>query len=184
MKDGPLKATVKLVARLRYQADLNITRWIKGFSGEPYFQLVGACNRCGQCCRTPVIPVHPILFYLPIIKRLVIGWHWVVNGLELIREERRAGLLVFECSHWDEASGQCDSYKSRPGMCRDYPGNLVYAADPELFDTCGYRVVLKNAAQMARALEEADLSPETLQELKASLHIIPDCDDHARRQKK
>ncbi len=184
MQDGPIKATVKLAARLRYLADLKMTRWIKSFSGEPFFRIEGACNRCGQCCQTPVIPVHPILFYLPIFKRMVIGWHRLVNGFDLIREERRAGLLVFECSHWNRVSRRCDSYNSRPGMCRDYPGNLVYAADPELFDTCGYRIVLKNAARMARALEEAGLAPETLQELKANLHIIQGTDENTRQSKR
>ena len=184
MKDGPLKSAIKLAARSRYMADLKVTRWIKSFSGEPYFRLTGTCNRCGQCCQTPVIPVYPLLFYLPIFKQMVVAWHRVVNGFVLIKEERQEGLLVFECTHWDNASKQCDSYASRPGMCRDYPGNLVYAADPDLFDTCGYRVVLKNADRMARALEEADLSPETLQKLKANLHVIPEDDGKSYQPKK
>ena len=108
MKDGPL-----LAASIRYLADLKITRWIKSFSGEPFSRLAGTCNRCGQCCRTPVIPVQPLLLYLPIITQMVIAWHRIVNGFELIREKRQEGLLVFECIHWDDASRECDSYASR-----------------------------------------------------------------------
>jgi uncharacterized protein len=153
---------------------LKFTRWVKTFSGEPFYRLAGSCRRCGHCCQSPAIQVSPLLLYLPLIRRLVLKWHQVVNGLELVREERSAGLMAFRCTHWDPATGLCDSYSSRPGMCRDYPGNLVYAADPELFETCGYRVVLKNAARMATALEEAGLSAETLAELKANLHITPE----------
>jgi len=173
MRDGPLKITVKLFARLCYQADLKFTRWIKTFSGEPYFRLTGACNQCGQCCRTPAITVHPVVLYLPLIKRAVIAWHRIINGFELIDAERQTGLLVFRCTHWDDTSGQCDSYASRPGICRDYPTNLVYTPDPELFDTCGFRVVLKNAEKMSRALDEAGLSAETLAYLKTNLHVEP-----------
>jgi len=181
LQDSPLKAAVKLVARIRYLADLKLTRRIKALSGEPHYRLVGSCNRCGQCCRTPVIPVYPLIFYLPFVKRMVIAWHRAVNGFELIREVRREGLLVFSCTHWDRDSRLCDAYKSRPGMCRDYPGNLVYAADPELFETCGYRAVLKNASQWSRALDEADLPVETREQLKASLHILPDPVENHRR---
>jgi Fe-S-cluster containining protein len=171
MKDGALKTAVKLAARLKYLADLKVTRWIKAWSGEPYYLVTGDCRRCGQCCRTPVIPVYPLLFYLPLFKQLMIWWHRSVNGFELIRAERRAGLMVFRCTHWDSHTGLCDAYRSRPGMCCDYPHNLAYSADPELFANCGYQVILKNAAQMARALEEAGLPAQTLADLKARLHV-------------
>ncbi len=174
MQDGPLRITVKFAARLRYNADLYITRRIRTFYGEPYFQLAGNCNRCGNCCRSPVIPVRSFMFYLPLYQRLIVTWHKVINGFELLSAEKKSGLLVFRCTHWDTKTRLCDAYGSRPAMCRDYPVNLLYSPDPELFEACGYRAVLKNSARMLAALEKANLPADQLEKLKTRLHVRPD----------
>ena len=59
-------------------------------------------------------------------------------------------------------------------MCRDYPINLLYSPDPDFFEACGYRAVLKKSAQMLADLEKADLPADTLEELKTHLHVRPD----------
>jgi hypothetical protein len=66
---------------------------------------------------------------------------------------------------------QCDSYDSRPGMCRDYPRNLLYSALPEFLPECGYSAVYKKGEGLRKALEQANLPPEKYQELVQKLRL-------------
>lgn len=158
---------MKTAARWRYLADLKITRLLH----RPSFLLAGSCRCCGSCCRRPSIRTVPLLLYFRTLRRLLVGWHCRVNGFQLERMDRKEGLLVFRCTHFDPATGLCDSYQSRPGICRDYPANLLDSPEPEFFEACGFRAVARNAESFARALQEAGLPPDTLAELKKKLHL-------------
>lgn len=171
MRDGPLRRAIKWIARLRYNFDLAVTRLILRARGEPRYRLAGACNGCGRCCETPVIQASTPVFRLRSLRWLVLGWHRVVNGFEQISEDREHKLFVFRCTHYDPVTKQCDSYESRPGMCRDYPRNLIYSALPEFHSECGYYAVYKKAEGLRRALEETNLPPEKLEELVRKLHL-------------
>jgi Fe-S-cluster containining protein len=94
-----------------------------------------------------------------------------VNGFELTAADAEARVFVFRCSHFDRASRSCDSYDSRPGLCRDYPRNLLWQPNPELLPGCGYRAVAPNAAGLRRALERADLTPEQREKLRRGLRL-------------
>lgn len=168
MQDNWTRRAVKRIARIRYAVDLEITRRLRG---RRRFRLEGTCNRCGKCCRTPTIQVFPLILYMKHIRRLILAWHRVINGFRLLREDRKSRVLIFRCTHWDPKTGLCDSYESRPGMCRDYPRILLESPQPEFFDTCGYYPVLNNAARMRRALENLGLPEERLSELERDLHL-------------
>ena len=167
MKDDRLRKTVKTLARWRYLADLKLTRLFK----KPPYRLAGSCLRCGACCRNPSITVFPVFLYFRSARRLLIAWHRIVNGFELDHLNRRTGLIVFCCTHFDPKSGLCDSYKSRPGICRDYPSNLLETPSPEFLEGCGFRAVLRNAESLTRALEDAGVAPDTLADLKKKLNL-------------
>jgi len=171
MRDGPIRRTVKRLALIRFTLDLRITRWILCARGEPHYRLAGACNGCGQCCETPVISVSAPVFRLRSLRWLTLAWHRIVNGFEYTGEDRRSKLFVFRCTHYDPATRQCDSYDSRPGMCRDYPRNLLHDAIPEFPGECGYYAVYKKADRLRRSLEQANLPPEKLQELLEKLRL-------------
>jgi len=70
------------------------------------------------------------------------------RSVEARRAERN---FVFRCTHFDPATRSCDSYASRPGMCRDYPRNLTYSALPEFLPECGYSAVYKKGEQLRSA---------------------------------
>jgi Fe-S-cluster containining protein len=53
--------------------------------------------------------------------------------IRLARADRQDHSFVFECTHFDRITRRCDSYASRPGMCRDYPRVLLDQAAPALF---------------------------------------------------
>ncbi len=168
MKDGIIRRAVKRVALAAYMTDLRITRAVQD---KPLYRLCGSCNHCGACCETPMIPIWPKFFYFRTIRWLIKAWHRVVNGFEFLHDDRRLKIFVFRCTHWDPVAKRCDSYDSRPGMCRDYPRNLIYAANPEFIAACGYYAIDHNAAALERSLNELDLPPDTLAEVKAKLYV-------------
>ena len=94
-----------------------------------------------------------------------------MNGFALVSRDPGTRVFVFNCTHFDRATRACDSYDSRPGMCRDYPRNLLDQPNPEMLPGCGYRPVARNAAALLRALESASVRGDTLVRLKKDLHL-------------
>ncbi len=117
------------------------------------------------------IQANAIAWYLPTVRRLFLWWQERVNGFRLLRRERTGRLFVFRCTHFDEATRSCDSYSSRPGMCRDYPRALLGQALPQFLPGCGYRAVTVGGERLRKALEEQKLPPEQLERLKKGLHL-------------
>ena len=112
-----------------------------------------------------------MLWSLPWTQQVFLAWQKHVNGFELVRRERETRALVFRCTHFDRATRTCDSYDSRPGMCRDYPRLLLWQPHPELLPGCGYRAVAPNAAGLKRSLDELDLTPEQRKKLDKGLRL-------------
>lgn len=173
MRDGPLRRVIKALSRRRYALDLAFTRWILKRKGLPQYRLTGSCEGCGKCCESPTIPVGPFIYRLPLLRRMFIAWQRSVNGFVFKKAVRAGYLLVFECTHFDPVTRLCDSYESRPGICRDYPRNLLYDIRPEFFDECGYRPVANNAEGFLARLQREDLPPEVIAELAEKLHLRP-----------
>ena len=111
------------------------------------------------------------MFRLRSLRWLALTWHRLVNGFEFVSDDPRFRVFTFRCTHYDPATRLCDSYDSRPGLCRDYPVNLTYAAIPEFFAECSYRAVLRNAAGFRAALERTGLPPDKLEEMAKKLHL-------------
>lgn len=171
MRDGPVRRAVKLLARWHYELNLGLVRaWRRRGGPDPYV-LEGACQACAKCCEEPSIHVGRVLWHLPSAKRLFLLWQVVVNGFVLLREERAARTLVFRCTHFDEATRRCDSYDSRPAMCRDYPRMLLDQPRPELFEGCGYRVRARGADAMLVELKRHGVGGEQHQKLKKDLYL-------------
>lgn len=138
MRDGPIRTAIKAVARGIWRFDLTTTRWIQDRRSPPRFLLQGECNGCGKCCEEPTIQVGRITWYLRSARWAFCAWQRVVNGFELVGADRHARALTFRCTHFDPATRLCDSYDTRPGMCRDYPLALLGQPWPELFAECSH----------------------------------------------
>ena len=89
----------------------------------------------------------------------------------LVEERRRERLFGFKCTHYDVATRSCDSYSSRPGMCRDYPRGLLYQPSPAILPGCGYRPVSRNAAELLGELEGRALTDEQRARLRRDLYL-------------
>jgi uncharacterized protein len=171
MKDGIILRAVKRAARWCFYADLSLHRALRKARGERPYLLGGECRRCARCCEAPAIQAGRAVWYVPTLRRAFLWWQRRVNGFELVGLDRRARVFVFDCTHFDRTTRACDSYDSRPGMCRDYPRALLAQPNPEMLPGCGYRPVAPNAAALLRALEGAAVSGDRLARLKKDLHL-------------
>jgi len=117
------------------------------------------------------VQVGRFVFNLRSLRTIFLWWQRAVNGFELVASHRRERVFVFRCTHFDLATRACDSYESRPGMCRDYPRILLHQAYPEFLPGCGYKAVPRNAAGLARAIAATGLDPERRAKLERDLGL-------------
>jgi hypothetical protein len=171
MRDGISRRALKRVALGHFRIEVGLRRAWRRARGERPWPLGGGCQRSGGCCEAPTIAVGPLVWFLPSVRRLFLAWHKHVNGFELVREDAQSQALVFHCTHFDRVARSCDSFGSRPGMCRDYPNVLLWQPRPELLPGCGYRVLTPNAQGLKEALDRLDLTPEQRAKLREGLRL-------------
>ncbi len=168
MRDGPVRRLVKAIVRRVNAFDLAVTRRA---SAKARYRLLGSCNGCGKCCETPGISVRKAVWYLPMARAVFLWWQRVVNGFELLNADAKSRTFFFNCTHFNRTTKQCDSYESRPNMCRDYPRNLTFEAVPPLFEECSYVVQDVNADALRAELIRAGVSGEKLKEMETKLFL-------------
>jgi hypothetical protein len=171
VRDGPLRRAVKRVARAHYELNLGLARALLRHRGERAWTLAGECRRCARCCEAPAVRAGWLTFHLRSLRVPFLWWMRVVNGFELQERLPKERVFVFRCTHFDWRTRRCDSYDTRPGLCRDYPRLLLHQASPEFLPGCGYRAVAPNAAGLARALQRLPLAPERQAELREKLRL-------------
>jgi len=171
VKDTVALSLVKRLVRLFWLVDGVLRRVLIPRRRWRYWRLEGTCNACGSCCVEPSIHVGPITWHLPLARQLLVAWHARINGFMYDGQDEKHHELIFRCTHYQPTSQRCDSYASRPSMCRDYPRTLLAQAWPELFPSCGYRVRLRKAEQLRRGIEATSLSPEAKAQLRRKLRI-------------
>jgi Fe-S-cluster containining protein len=174
MRDNLGRRLLKRVALWHFRGNLGLVRGLRRLRGDRPHLLGGACRRSARCCEAPSVRATVAVWHMPLLRRLFLGWQRRVNGFVLASSERRTRTFVFECTHFDRTTRRCDSYHSRPGICRDYPRVLLDQPVPELFPECGYRAIAPNAAAIVRAALERGASPEQERRLRAGLGIDPD----------
>jgi hypothetical protein len=174
VKDGAVRRAVKSAALVCFGVSLRMSRWQRRGEGATPYDLGGSCQGCGTCCEAPAIRVGRATWYLPTLRRLFLWWHETVNGFVLQSTNNIERTFVFACGHFDWQGRRCDSYESRPGMCRDYPRALLDQPSPALFPSCGYRAVATNRGELVRILEGRNLGAERLAKLKKGLYLEDD----------
>lgn len=167
MKDGPIRRGVKRVGLALY----NVRLWLHRSQADIRYDLGGECVRCAKCCEAPGIQVGKLTWYLPMARRVFLWWHETVNGFELVEARRSEKAFIFKCTHFDEESRSCDSYETRPGMCRDYPRVLLEQANPEFFESCGYKPLARNRDELVQILDSQSLTAEQRSKLRKELYL-------------
>ena len=112
-----------------------------------------------------------VAWFFPRTRRLFLGWQRLVNGFELVEADARSRTFSFRCTHFDPVTRLCDSYSSRPGMCRDYPRVHLDAAWPELFERCGYRPRAIDRQGMLAEVDATGLDPDARAALRRRLYL-------------
>ena len=171
MRDRQAIALLKHVIIVLWTVELWLRRALSRKWRRRHWDIIGDCRACGRCCVEPTIHASTMTWYLSTARRLLLFWQRRVNGFELQEKEPSSHDLVFRCTHYDPVSKLCDSYASRPGMCRDYPRVLLGQPWPDLFDTCGYRVRARNPEGLRTSIEATSLSPEAKAELCRKLRL-------------
>jgi Fe-S-cluster containining protein len=171
LKDGPFRSAVKLLALGVYNFRLTIHRVQKAAHGDIPYELGGSCIRCAKCCEAPGIQVGVLTWYLPVFQRIFLLWHRHVNGFEMLEKSRADRAFLFRCTHFDPATRLCDSYHSRPGMCRDYPRPLLEQANPELFEGCGFKPLAKDRVQLLSVIDSQPMTEEQRSKLRKELFL-------------
>ena len=171
MRDGRARRALKRVALWNFRLNVAAQRAVRRWRGREAYRLDGECRRCAACCEAPGIQVGRLVWYLPTLRRLFLWWQRRINGFELTGSQASQRVFVFRCSHFDWATRCCDSYESRPGICRDYPRALLDQPSPELLPGCGYRPVAARAEALAAALARHLLSDEQREKLHRGLFL-------------
>ena len=168
MQDGWLRRTIKACVRAMWSLELGFRRRL---APRPRWQLTGTCNGCGACCERPTITVGRLIWRWPTPRRLFLAWQRRVNGFVEPERLSDARAYAFRCTHYDPQTRLCDSYSSRPWMCRDYPRVLLGQSWPELFDDCSHGLLDRQGDGLAAALKETALDPAAQAELLRKLRL-------------
>lgn len=171
MKDGPVRTAIKRFGLGVYNLRLTLHRAGARIQSGIRYDLGGGCIACAKCCEAPGIQVGFLTWYLPLLRRIFLLWHRQVNRFELVETRRAERAFIFRCTHFDPRTRRCDSYHSRPGMCRDYPRLLLEQANPEFFEGCGFKAITKSRTSLLTSLEELQLTKEQMKKLKKGLYL-------------
>ena len=171
MKDGIILKTIKFIDRVCYTIYLKLTRFITRIFGTKHYELAGKCSSCGACCITPSIPAGEIIWNFKPLESTFLAWQKYINGFELIEKEEESRLYVFNCTHFDAKTRLCDSYSSRPGICRDYPKVLTYQVCPIFFESCTMKAYDPKAEELLNKLNSENLTDEQLKLIKKELYL-------------
>ena len=162
---------VKAVALAAFTANLGLWRAWRRLRGDRPYRLGGSCNLCAQCCEAPAIKVGRLVWFLPWLRGSFLRWQSVVNGFDLAGRDLGQRVFIFRCTHFDAVTRRCDSYQSRPGMCRDYPRVLLDQPHPEMLPGCGYRPIAPRAEGLLRELRRRPLTVDQEARLRRGLHL-------------
>lgn len=115
---------------------MQIKKFIHKYILRRKYYREGSCVRCGACCSRIYVnnqkgivkseeefeklkKLHPFYTYLTIIDK-------DDNG------------LVFKCCNFDKEKHICIIHKSRPGICRRYPSEIILKMNGTMNEECGF----------------------------------------------
>jgi hypothetical protein len=167
MRDSFWLKVIKTGVRWIWAWEWGVRRRLK----PPDYRLGGQCEGCAKCCEKPTIRVGRMIWHLPMMRAVFLGWQARVNGFQLVEAEKESRSFSFRCTHFDWKSRRCDSYESRPFLCRDYPRMLLQQPWPEFFAGCGFRPLYRHGDGLREALQNTNLSEEKRKALEEKLRL-------------
>lgn len=103
------------------------------------YYCTGNCLGCGKCCKKIYVKTsrHVIQDEKEFEKLKLL--HRFYGYLTVVDKDDIG--LVFSCSNLDEKTNLCKIHKHRPGICRRYPQEEIFALGGELSEDCGYKMI-------------------------------------------
>ena len=100
---------------------------------------VGQCLGCGKCCKQIYVKTHNHIIQDEKEFEKLKYKHIFYTYLTVIDKDELG--LVFSCSNLDEKTNLCKIHKKRPGICRRYPQEEIFAMGGQLSEDCGFKLV-------------------------------------------
>jgi len=96
----------------------------------------GSCARCGDCCSKIYVNHKKGIIkeeeeFLKLRKL-----HPFYTYIEIVDKDENG--LVFKCNKFDADKRICTIHKSRPGICRRYPSEIILKMNAVMSEKCGY----------------------------------------------
>jgi len=171
VRDSIFLRFVKYVARCVYGTGIYLHYRGHHLIFKDEYELGGGCARTGQCCERPVVRVGFIALTFPFYLQAFLFWQKHINGLIFVGTDGSPRDLAFRCTHYDRETKSCDSYESRPGMCRDYPRVLLLQTKPGFHQGCGYRAINRDSEALKKHIRSMGLTRETVEHLERELYV-------------
>ena len=113
-------------------------RFILSKNLKKHYIRTGKCKGCGECC-THIYVKHfkHVLQDEKEFEKLQCLFSFY-SGLKIIGKDELG--LIFECTHLDPKTKRCKIHFRRPGICRRYPQEELFAMGGTLSDKCGYKM--------------------------------------------
>ena len=115
-----------------------LKKWFYLYILRKKYYRTGSCNACGRCCQKIYVKHQSIIQTEAEFERLT-KQHFFYKYLKVIDKDETG--LVFECENLDKETKKCKIHKKRPGICRRYPQEEVFAMGGSLAEHCGYKLI-------------------------------------------
>jgi len=98
----------------------------------------GKCKGCGECCSHIYVKhFRHVLQDEEEFKKLQCLFKFYAD-LNIIGKDELG--LIFECKNLDPETKRCKIHFWRPGICRRYPQEELFAMGGTISDNCGYKM--------------------------------------------
>ena len=116
----------------------NIRKWYYLYILHRKYYRTGKCNACGSCCQKIYVKHTEVIQTEREFERLK-KMHAFYTYLKIVGKDETG--LIFECKNLDKETKKCKIHKKRPGICRRYPQEELFAMGGNLAEHCGYRLL-------------------------------------------
>jgi hypothetical protein len=101
----------------------------------PPWPILGACLKCGDCCRLLAIHVPLFVAHREYLRNMV-QWYYEENFGMIYETVADEVWMVFSCPNLK--NNLCSIYNRRPRICRQYPFENS-SLKPDIGPSCGFR---------------------------------------------
>ncbi len=115
-----------------------LKKWFYLYILKRKYYRIGSCNACGRCCQKIYVKHKKVIQTEEEFEQLK-KMHQFYTYLTVVDKDETG--LVFECKNLDKDTNKCKIHKKRPGICRRYPQEELFAMGGILAEHCGYKLV-------------------------------------------